>query len=149
MTSQFFSLVIRRVLFILVGKSNLGYKETWYNRVVRTFGKDKASEHIGSFYREKVNANIALQKTIRHEGASTLSKGLEMSKLQLLDFIAACDDRTPVEIQELVESQLFVRDLIMAVDATYVRNVIFELFFHFNLVIYRKIKGIGCQKEKL
>ena len=120
MTRQFFSLTIRRILFILVGKSNLGVKETWFDRVLKTFGRDKTSSRIGVFYQENVNTNLDLHKIIRHEGASTLSKALQMTKLQLIAFINACADRSPAEIQKLVETQLFTRDLVLTADATYV-----------------------------
>lgn len=123
MTSQFFSLVLRRVLFVLVGKSNLGNKETWFDRVLKTFGRDKSSSQIGLFYRKNVNTDLSLQKTIRHEAASTLSKALEMTKFELIDFIDACADRSPMEIQDLVENRLWTRDLVLAIDATYVRYV--------------------------
>ena len=125
MTSQFFSLVLRRTLFILVGKSNLGNAETWYNRVIQTFGRNKNSPLIGKFFHENVNANLSLQKTIRHEGASTLCKSLELSKLELIDLINACADRTAEEIQDLVDSKLYTRDLILVVDATYVSFITF------------------------
>lgn len=124
MTPEYFNLTIKRVLFILVGKSNQGYEETWYNQIVKSFGKHVDSAEIGKFYRDHVFVNNDLQKTIRFDGASTLAKAIEMRRDELEAFIKSCEDRTPEEVQELVESRLSVRDLAIVVDATYVRRVL-------------------------
>ena len=127
MTFEDFSLACKRALFILVGPSNLGFEETWHLQVKKTFGKSVHSQKIGQFYSKYVNLSKDLHKTMRLDGASTMAKALSMSKLQLIDFISACDDRSPEEIEHLVESKLFMRDLVIVIDATYVINVFKKL----------------------
>lgn len=130
MTPEYFNLTIKRVLYILVGKSNQGNQETWYNQIEKTFGKHVNRSEIGKFFRDHVYVSNDLQKTIRFDGASTLAKALEMSRYELQDFIESCEDRSPEEIQQLVESRLYVRDLAIVVDATYVRH---EFLINFSI----------------
>ena len=120
MTFEDFSLACKRALFILVGTANLGFEETWHVKVEKSFGKSVHSQKIGGFYRKYINLDKKLHQTMRTDGASTLAKGLSMTKLQLIDFISACDDRSHDEIEHLVENRLFVRDLVIVIDATYV-----------------------------
>ena len=120
MTFEDFSLAVKRCLFILVGESSLGFEETWHNRVRDKFGKSVHSSSIGNFYRKYVNLDKKLHSIMRTDGASTLSKALDKTRLELIDLIGACNDRSHDEIQHLVETRLYLRDLVVVTDATYV-----------------------------
>ena len=84
------------------------------------FGKSAHSGLIGIFYKKYVNLDKKLHSIMRKDGASTLSKALAMERLALIDLIRACDDRSHDEIEHLVENRLYLRDLVVVIDAPYV-----------------------------
>ena len=120
MTPEDFSLCVKRCLFLLVGESSLGFEETWHKHVKDKFGKSAHSGLIGIFYKKYVNLDKKLHSIMRKDGASTLSKALAMERLALIDLIRACDDRSHDEIEHLIENRLYLRDLVVVIDATYV-----------------------------
>ena len=121
LTDDAFSLLIRRVLFILVGKNRWGYNETYHKRVSKNiYG------NVGLYYVKYVNLNQSNYKKFLKDGASVFTKGLAMDLFALQDLISYCEDEdtTNEEIKEHCDTNLELTDLFVCIDGTYVSHFI-------------------------
>ena len=86
--TQSLSLVLRRILFILVGKNIDGFDETWPKMLGKTLLNDG---RCGQFVRDQLKIDPEkLHPIFLKFGASTLSKALETSTARLEDLIESC-----------------------------------------------------------
>ena len=116
LTADAFSLMMRRVLFILVGKNKDGYDESYHKR----FSGKKIYSSVGQYYDTHINFDTDNYKIYRNSGASTLAKSLTMTKDHLIDVIEACEGGDPVAIVDYMESNFSMADMYITADATYV-----------------------------
>lgn len=147
MTFEDFSLAVKRCLFILVGETSQGFEETWHNGVKNKFGKSVHSRLIGGFVKKYINLDKKLHSIMRKDGASTLSKALDMTRLELIDLIDSCHDRSHDEVKHLVETRLYLRDLVVVIDATYVVLSFNFLISQFFQLYTEKTKEIEAKKN--
>ena len=116
LTTDAFSLMIRRVLYILVGQNKDGYPETYHKR----FSTKPIYRSVGHYYDKYVNYDTDNYNIYRTSGASTFAKALAKTKDELIDIIEYCEGGDPNDIEEYLENDLFMHDMYVVVDATYV-----------------------------
>ena len=112
-----FSLLIRRCLFILVGRNRWGYEETYHKRVSKNM-----YSNVGLYYDHYINLKQSNYKTFMKDGGSIFTKGLAMNLFELQDLIAYCEDEdvTNDDIKEYCDNHLELKDLFVCIDGTYV-----------------------------
>ena len=118
LTSDAFSLMMRRVLFILVGPNKDGYNESYHAR----FSMKPIYRSVGKYFDKYINFHIDTYKKFRSSGASTFAKALSLTTDALTDLIEACDGGDPDDIEKYIEENYVLNDMFVVVDATYVSN---------------------------
>ena len=117
-------MIIRRVLFILVGKNKDGgdqpdgFKESWFNAVSKRL---VASPYCGGFLKKYINFNLETLEYVMNNGSSTFARAYAAGEQYLRDLIDHCHQlETPEEVMAACERHLTMADLEIAADATYV-----------------------------
>ena len=119
------SFIIRRVLYICIGKSADGHEESWYNRLPPRLLRN---EGCGKFYSNYVNLSAKTLDYAVIYGASTFAKAMAMEKEKLKNLIDRLKDlESPEAIMHTCENELDMIDLEIACDATYVISLYFLL----------------------
>ena len=118
MTYDAFSIMVRRCLYILVGQNQEGYEETYHIR----FSNKPIYRSVGKYFNTYITLDTSTYDYFRSSGASVLSKALSMTKDELYDLIESCEGGDADDIVEYVESHLYMSDMYVAVDATYVSH---------------------------
>ena len=119
------SFIIRRVLFICIGRSTDGHEESWYNRLPPRLLRN---EDCGKFYSNYVNLLPGTLDYAVLNGASTFAKAMAKDKDWLRDFINRLKDiEDPEAIMKTCEDELNMADLEIACDETYVSTLNFLL----------------------
>ena len=118
------SLIIRRVLFILVGKNEDGgdqpggFKESWFDGLAKRL---RTSPNCGDFLKKYINFKPETLQYVMKNGSSTFARAYAMDELTLRDLIDYCKQlETPEEVMAACERHLTMSDLEIAADATYV-----------------------------
>ena len=119
LTYDAFSLVIRRCLYILVGRNQEGYEETYHKR----FSNKRIYRSVGKYFNKYITLDMSTYEYFRTTGASVLSKALSLTRDELIDLIESCEGGADDDVVEYVESHIFMSDMYVAVDATYVSSI--------------------------
>ena len=127
-----FSLMIRRTLYILVGENRWGYRETYHNRI----SKNKYSS-VGKCYDRYINLDLSNYDIFMRDGSSAYAKGLSLDTWELQEIIEYCEeeDTTASDIKEYCDDNLYLDDLYVCIDGTYVsvyNSLIWSLIFLFS-----------------
>ena len=119
------SFIIRRVLYICVGKSVDGHEESWFDRLSPRLLRNP---NCGNFYHSYVNLNPSTLDYVMVEGASTIAKAMAMDEEFLRDFIDRLKQlESPELIMKACEDEMKMVDLEILADATYVSTFDFLL----------------------
>ena len=125
LTRDAFSLMIRRTLYILVGENRWGYQETYHNRIPKNIYST-----AGKYYDHYINLDLSNYEIFMRDGSSAYAKGLSCDSWELQDLIDYCqdEDTTDSDIKEYCDNNLFLRDLFVCIDGTYVSISLICLF---------------------
>ena len=115
------SLLIRRVLFVFIGRNRDGHQETWFNKLPPRLLRNA---NCGKFFTKYINLEPKTLDIAVSQGSSTFAKAMAMEEERLRDFIDHCQQcESPEEVMKECERLLTMKDLEIAADATYVSNI--------------------------